>query len=138
MRPANLQDPALAKEVTHTPGSLFKSGVGVTINNKKSEMFIHHVFFWLKNPSSETDRSQFLEGLRSLTDIETIKTAHIGVPANTDRPVIDKSYAYSLLLSFDDKEKHDIYQDHSIHHKFVQGCSSLWEKVLVYDSVDAS
>ena len=26
-------------------------------------MFIHHVYFWLKNPSSDEDRQKLIEGL---------------------------------------------------------------------------
>ncbi len=100
-------------------------------------MFVHHVLFWLKNPSSKEDYNKLLEGLNSLKSIDVVKTVQVGKPASTNRPVIDTSYQFSLLLIFDSLEDHDIYQDHPIHLEFVEKYSSLWSKVLIYDSVDA-
>lgn len=100
-------------------------------------MFVHHVFFWLKNPSSEADKAALREGLQSLTPIEVIKTAHIGVPATTNREVIERGYALSLLLIFDNLKDQETYQVHPVHKAFVEKCKSLWEKVVVYDAVDA-
>ena len=99
-------------------------------------MFVHHVYFWLKNPGSKEDRDSLIEGLRKLSKVNTIKTFHIGVPAATNRDVIDRSYAASWLAIFDDQPGQDSYQDDPVHLKFVDECSSLWNKVIVYDSVD--
>ncbi|PRY10354.1 stress responsive alpha/beta barrel protein [Pontibacter ummariensis] len=100
-------------------------------------MFVHHVYFWLKNPEAAAEKARLLEGLKSLQTVETIRTVHIGVPADTDRPVIERGYHFSLLLIFDNKEDHDTYQVHPVHKKFVEDCSSLWSKVVIYDAVDA-
>ena len=99
-------------------------------------MFVHHVFFWLKNPNSTEDKSQLEQGLLDLEKVETIRTFHVGVPASTSRPVIERGYALSLLLIFDDLEDQETYQAHPVHEKFVKECSHLWSKVVVYDSVD--
>lgn len=104
---------------------------------KEKKMFVHHVLFWLKNPASTEDYNKLLEGLNTLKPIEVIRTVHIGKPASTDRPVIERSYQFSLLLVFDTLEDQNIYQDHPIHLKFVENYSSLWSKVVIYDSVDA-
>ena len=37
---------------------------------------------------------------------------------------------------FDDLEGQKTYQDHPIHQKFIEDCSQLWERVVVYDSMD--
>ena len=103
---------------------------------KQKQMFVHHVYFWMNNPDSEEDKKKLLEGLNSLKPIEVIRMAHIGVPAGTNRDVIDSSYAYSLLLIFDNLKDQEIYQEHPIHLKFVKNYSHLWSKVIVYDSVD--
>ncbi|WP_128548300.1 Dabb family protein [Larkinella soli] len=102
-----------------------------------SNMFVHHVYFWMKNPDSKEDRARLLKGLQTLPTIEVIKTAHIGVPADTNRPVIDTTYQFSLLLVFNNRKDQDIYQTHPTHLKFVEDCSGLWTKVTVYDSVNA-
>ena len=99
-------------------------------------MFVHHVFFWLKNPNSSEEKSQLELGLRSLEKIDLIRTFHVGTPASTNRPVIERSYAFSLLMIFDSLEDQEEYQTHPIHEKFVKENSSLWSKVVVYDSVE--
>jgi hypothetical protein len=99
---------------------------------------IHHVFFWLKNPQSKEDLAKLLAGLRTLTKIESVRGAHFGVPASTEkRDVVDNSYSVSEALFFDDTAGQKIYQDHEIHKKFVADCSHLWERVVVYDAVSA-
>ena len=109
-----------------------------TLTPKKlKNMFVHHVYFWAKNPGNAEERARLLKGLQTLTGIEVIKMSHIGVPATTNRSVIDTSYAFSLLLIFDNLQHQEAYQVHPTHVKFVEECASLWEKVIVYDSVDA-
>jgi len=100
-------------------------------------MFIHHVYFWLKNPSSNDDRQKLIEGLQKLSKVKTIKMFHIGKPADTKRDVIDTSYSVSWMLIFDDKASQDSYQVDPVHLNFVDTCKDLWQKVVVYDSVDA-
>jgi len=99
---------------------------------------VHHVFFWLKNPDSKEDLARLLQGLRTLSKIETVRASHFGVPASTEkRDVVDNSYSASEILFFDDTAGQKIYQDHPIHKQFVADCSHLWEKVVVYDAISA-
>jgi hypothetical protein len=99
---------------------------------------IHHVFFWLKNKDSKEDLAKLLQGLRTLKGIETVRDIRIGVPASTEkRDVVDNSYSASELLFFDDLAGQKTYQDHPIHQKFIADCAHLWERVVVYDTVDA-
>jgi hypothetical protein len=104
---------------------------------KSTKQLAHHVFFWLKNPSSKEDLNKLIEGLRTLEKIETVKKLHIGVPATTEkRDVVDNSYSVSELMFFDDVAGQDAYQVHPLHKKFVENYSHLWSKVVVYDSID--
>lgn len=100
-----------------------------------SQLFIHHVFFWLKEPITPEVRTKFEASLRKLVTVETIVDHHLGIPAATDREVIDASYTYSLLVTFKNKADQDVYQTHDIHLKFIADCQDLWEKVVVYDTV---
>ena len=100
-------------------------------------IFIHHVYFWLKNTGNVEDRSQLVEGLKKLSAVTTIKQFHIGIPANTSRDVIDSSYAVSWMLMFENDADQASYQTDPMHLKFIDDCSHLWQKVLVYDAVDA-
>jgi len=98
--------------------------------------FIHHVYFWLKDPENKNDLNQLVEGLKKLSAVSTIKNFHIGKPASTNRDVIDNSYIVSWLLLFDNKEDQESYQTDPVHLKFVEECSHLWSKVVVYDTID--
>lgn len=98
-------------------------------------MFVHTVFFWLKHPESQDDRSALQAGLESLRSVNVITTVYVGKPAETRRPVIDHSYDFSLTLVFPDKAAHDTYQVHPVHEEFVAECSHLWERVQIYDAV---
>jgi len=100
-------------------------------------MFIHHVYFWLKNKNNSADHAKLLKGIQSLTEIEPKVQVHVGVPATTNRGVIDTTYTFSLLLIFNNLEDQEIYQNHPIHLKFVDEYADLWSKVIVYDSVGA-
>ena len=112
------------------------AGLGLSLpGSAPKELFVHHVYFYLKNPGSAADKAKLLEGLNKLAKVPTIKLVHIGEPAPTTRSVIERSYAVSWLCFFDNLEDEEIYQKHPIHLKFVEDYSSLWEKVVVYDSV---
>ena len=101
-------------------------------------MFVHHVYFWLKDPGSSEDLLLLVRGLEKLSKVDGIRMFHIGIPAATTREVIDSSYSVSWLTVFDDPKDQDAYQVDPIHLAFVADCSSLWSRVLVYDSMDAS
>ena len=115
------------------------SGVAIAESDKmQTPKLVHHVFFWLKRPGSTTDRDLLLEGLATLTRIESVRGSHFGVPASTEkRDVVDNSFSVSEILFFDDTAGQKIYQDHPIHRQFVADCGHLWEKVIVYDTIGA-
>jgi hypothetical protein len=98
-----------------------------------SNGFIHHVFFWLKDPQKI---SGLIEGLQKLSKAPTIKDFHIGIPAPTNRDVIDTTYSVSWLLLFETPEDQEVYQTDPVHLKFIEECAPLWEKVVVYDTVN--
>ena len=101
-----------------------------------NKIFIHHVYFWLKNHDSQDDRDKLIAGLKKLSAVKTIKTFHIGMPAATNRDVIDRSYSISWCLFFANKADQDSYQADPVHLNFVKECSDLWTKVIVYDAED--
>ena len=98
---------------------------------------IHHVFFWLKNPSSIEDRDKLVAGLKTLAGIPLIKELYVGVLAATEkRDVVDASWQVSELMFFHDLQGQASYQQHPLHLDFVKNCSPLWEKVVVYDAMN--
>lgn len=96
-------------------------------------MFIHNVFFWLKEKDNEEAQKALLAGIKTLEGIESIESVYIGTPASTRRPVIDATYSFAEILVFADEAAHDVYQVHPLHTKFVADCAHLWEKVVIYD-----
>ncbi len=99
---------------------------------------VHHVFFWLKNPTSVEDRNKLVEGVKTLSKIETVRELHVGVVAATEkRDVVDNSWGVSELIFFSDLAGQATYQTHPVHVEFVKNYSHLWEKVIVYDAMEA-
>ncbi len=98
-------------------------------------MFIHAVYFWLKDNLIEQEKNEFIKGVNSLITIESVNQGYIGIPANTDREIIDRSYSYALTLVFTDQTAHDLYQTHPVHDRFRETCAGYWRKVLIYDSI---
>ncbi len=103
---------------------------------ERSNIFIHHVFFWLKEPGSQAAREELAAGLKKLSAVKTIREFHIGLPAATSRDVVENSYSFSWMVLFDNLQDQESYQVDPIHRRFVQECSHLWNKVVVYDSID--
>jgi len=107
-------------------------------NSQQRPPLVHHVFFWLKNPGSKEDRDKLVEGVKTLKNIPTIKELHVGVVASTEkRDVVDNSWGVSELMFFDDLQGQATYQTHPIHLEFIKNYGHLWEKVVVYDVMEA-
>ena len=98
-------------------------------------VIFHMVFFWLVDDTPEVKKTFLMELYQFVDQVDEIKKVHVGPPADTDRDVIDNTYSFNMVITFDSKKEHDIYQEHPAHKKFIENASSLWEKVLVYDSV---
>jgi len=108
------------------------------MDSKEGQQVVHHVFFWLKNAGSQTERQQLMEGLRTLTGIKEVKQLLMGTPAATEqRGVVDNSYDVSELMYFDSLTAQAAYQEHPIHKAFIEKCGHLWAKVVVYDMMVA-
>ena len=99
-------------------------------------IFVHHVFFYLKHHDAGNVQT-LVEGLRKLSSASTIRQFHIGVPADTYRDVVERSYGVSWLVFFESPADQESYQTDPVHLEFIRECSHLWNKVVVYDSVNA-
>jgi len=97
-------------------------------------MFVHTVFFWLKDNAPASAADQLANDcLRLLKGIPGIVAIHAGRPANTPREVVDNSYAVGLSVTLADRNAHDVYQDHPLHHEFIARNREHWHRVQVYD-----
>src|ERR1700712_4979644 len=118
-------------------GTMAASALPLNIIDNKYPI-VHHVFFWLKNPDSKEDRDKLVAGVKTLAKIETVRQLRVGIVADTEkRDVVDNSWAVSELMFFSDLAGQATYQSHPVHLEFIKNCSHLWEKVIVYDAVDA-
>ncbi|MFB6454570.1 Dabb family protein [Chitinophaga sp. Hz27] len=116
-------------------GAATASASSMAVSDNKQPL-VHHVFFWLKNPTSRADRDKLVEGVKSLKGIETVQSIHVGVVAETEkRDVVDASWQVSELIFFKDLNGQATYQTHPIHLAFVKNYGHLWEKVIVYDAM---
>lgn len=124
------------KFMTASVASLASTSVlGANLNTQNGKL-IHNVYFWLNNPDSAEDRKALINGLKTLKEIPSVKSLHIGLPANTDkRDVVDNSFSVSEIMYFDDLAGQNEYQAHPIHKAFVEEYANLWSKVVVHDSV---
>jgi len=98
--------------------------------------FAHTVYFWLHNPDSPDDRQAFEASLRKfLSRSQYAKTNFIGTPPAASREVVDGSFTYSLIVSFESAEAQAQYQQEQPHLDFIAESQHLWKKVIVYDSI---
>jgi len=96
--------------------------------------FVHHVHFWLKD---KADKAKLIEGLNLLKPITHIRQIHIGVPAETFRDVVDRSYDVSLLRFVYGSAGEEAYQVDPTHVIFAENYAKpLCSKVVVADSVN--
>lgn len=97
--------------------------------------FVHTVFFWLKNPENKEDRTKFETALsKLLKDSKYAKTNFMGTPPAASRDVVDGSFTYCLLVTFESPQAQDNYQSEEAHLTFIDEAKDLWEKVQVYDA----
>lgn len=95
---------------------------------------IHNVYFWLRKDITLEEKTAFMEGARSLGQIESVQAFYMGPHANTEsRAVVDHSYDLSLIIQFEDQAAQDAYQVDSIHTAFSDQFSTDWSEVKVYD-----
>lgn len=97
-------------------------------------MFLHSVYFWLKPELTQEHKDEFWKRIHAMADIPSVKFFFAGTPADTDRPIIDRSYSCKLVVGFDDVAGHDVYQEHPIHDDF-RVLADFWSKIVIYDAV---
>lgn len=98
-------------------------------------MFIHSVYFSLRDDLTSPELAHFSRSLDALCGIDGVQHAWTGVPADTDRPVIERGYSWALILVFADEAAHDAYQVDPVHDRFRAECGGYWHAVRIYDAV---
>lgn len=98
--------------------------------------FAHVVYFWLHNPDNASDRQAFEAALmKFLNTSQFAKTKYIGTPPAAIRDVVDGSFTYNMVVTFESAEAQAEYQKEQPHLDFIAEASHLWKRVQVYDSM---
>lgn len=105
-------------------------------SNRGDSVFVHSVFFWLKEGTAETVLQEMEEDCWKLIDsMPMVQSTYVGYPAGTPREVVDNSYSLGLTTILPDPDAHDAYQVHPNHQQFLEKYKSHWEKVQIYDFI---
>jgi hypothetical protein len=98
-------------------------------------MFTHVVLFWLKKDAPNAKQQLLDDARRLLSTIPGMTFFDIGVPAGTDRPVVDNTYDAALVTVFADSAGHDAYQVHAAHQEFIARNKPNFDRIRVFDSI---
>lgn len=97
--------------------------------------FTHVVYFWLNNPDNPRDREQFETGLQTLfRDSKFTRTNFLGTPPKATREVVDDSFTYAMIVTFESAEAQQAYQTEGAHLSFIEKTSHLLKRFQVYDA----
>jgi hypothetical protein len=97
--------------------------------------FTHVVYFWLNNPDNPGDREHFETGLRTLfKDSKYTQTNFLGTPPKASREVVDDSFTYAMIVTFESAEAQQAYQTEAAHLAFIEKTAHLLKRFQVYDA----
>ncbi|RNC91937.1 MAG: Dabb family protein [Allomuricauda sp.] len=97
--------------------------------------FAHVVYFWFNDPDDQEGRQRFETSLHTfLTNSKFAKTNFVGTPPKAVRDVVDDTFTYNLIVTFESAEAQEGYQNEQAHLTFIEECKDLWKKVIVYDA----
>lgn len=100
--------------------------------------FYHSVYFWLREGGTAEDAQKTAQACQAyLSSIPGIVKMTVAFPADTQGGPVDNSYGVALLIEFESKAAHDLYDKHPSHQRFLEECQSLWSRVQIYDAVPA-
>lgn len=96
-------------------------------------MITHAVIFWVEG-DEDVKREKLLKGTAMLATIPGALEFRSGSAVPSPRPVVDDSFAVAISMTFKDQAAADLYQDHPLHHEFVeQYVKPLVSRLVVYD-----
>ena len=114
------------------PRGLFAQDAGTT---QFDPAFTHVVYFWLKNPDDPKECREFEAAIRELMAASRYtKTNYLGRPPRATREVVDDSFTYTMIITFESSAAQSAYQEEQVHLDFIAKAGHLWKKVVVYDA----
>jgi hypothetical protein len=98
--------------------------------------FTHVVYFWLHNPEDPNERKQFETALQKLFNNSLYtKTNFLGSPPSATREVVDDSFTYAMIVTFESAAAQQAYQQEKAHLEFIKEAGHLLKNYVVYDAV---
>lgn len=107
-----------------------------TSTNTFDPNFTHVVYFWLNNPDKAEERQQFEVALKKLfkNSLYT-RTNFIGAPPKASREVVDDSFTYAMIVTFESAAAQQAYQKEEAHLEFIDEAGHLLKHYVVYDAI---
>ena len=104
-------------------------------NEPKTQRLVHSVYFTLKEGTAANIQNLTDACFKYLKDHPGVVYFGAGplVP-ELARPVNDRDFHVALLVVFNSKHDHDVYQTAPDHLKFIEENKPNWDKVRVFDS----
>ena len=97
--------------------------------------YTHVVYFWLHHPDNNAECQEFETAVRELmSKSRYTKTNFLGRPPKATREVVDDSFTYTMIVTFESAAAQSAYQEEQVHLDFIARAGHLWEKVVVYDA----
>ncbi|MCP5325611.1 MAG: Dabb family protein [Oceanospirillaceae bacterium] len=94
----------------------------------------HLILVWQKKDTPAGQTSAFLQATEQLASIEQVKSLIIRTAIESERPVVDDSFDYAVLMTFASQEDMQHYQDHPQHVQFLNDhVKGKMEKIVIYD-----
>lgn len=102
---------------------------------KKVLMLTHSVFFTLKDASPAMTQALIDDCHKYLTTGDGLVSLHAGARiTDLDRDVNDDGFHVALIVVFESREAHDVYQDIPDHLTFIERNTDNWQQVRVFDA----
>ncbi len=96
----------------------------------------HCVFFALQDNTPENCQALVDECHTYLNRPGGVVSMHVGIrDAGLDREVNDADFDVSLVIVFESRDAHDVYQDHPEHLTFIERNKQTWRSVRVFDAI---
>lgn len=103
--------------------------------NQPAPPLTHCVFFSLKDNSAEKCQALIDDCYRLLTRPEGLISLYAGGrDEELKRPVNDDQFDVALVVVFESRAAHDVYQDHPAHVEFIDTNKENWTTVRVFDA----